>query len=82
MASITGGEEMFRGFRLERGVVDLINKSPSLVDQLLKYNRDVVRKEVNPIRVDDNASGIFWDHKSSEITFGKYGDVALDKMDP
>lgn len=35
---ITGREELFKGMLLGQDAIDLINKSPLLVDQIIKYN--------------------------------------------
>ncbi|MBN3815962.1 calcium-binding protein [Paraburkholderia sp. Se-20369] len=82
MASISGSEEMFRDVNLGREVIDLINKSPLLVDQIVKYNLDVINGRVDSIEVDPSALGVFWSDKLQVITFGKYGGATFDKLDP
>lgn len=41
MRLITGNEKMFGGLKICREVIDLINRSNTLVRQLLKYESDV-----------------------------------------
>ncbi|WP_407971934.1 calcium-binding protein [Burkholderia pyrrocinia] len=79
---ITGREELFRDVKLGQETIDLINKSPLLVDQIIKYNEGVVSKELAPIKVDAGERGIFWDHRRPAIVFGSYGEVAFDGLDP
>jgi hypothetical protein len=47
MATITGKETMFINVTLSKAEIDLINLSPTFVDQLLKYNQEVLTKKVN-----------------------------------
>jgi hypothetical protein len=51
MAFINGKEALFVNVKLTQMEVDLINLSPTFVDQLLKYNRDVVANKIDPIAV-------------------------------
>ncbi|MBY4766283.1 hypothetical protein [Burkholderia ambifaria] len=49
MSVITGKEAMFVNVKITQDELDLINRSPMLVDQLLKYNNDVLKEVVRPI---------------------------------
>src|SRR5271156_5981829 len=80
MAVITGKEAMFVNVNLTKMEIDLINLSPTLVEQLLKYEGDVRSKDVKAIQVSLGGSGISWD--GDVITFGKYGNTTYDKLDP
>lgn len=50
MSAITGKEAMFANVNITQDEIDLINRSPALVDQFLKYNNDVLKEEVRPIQ--------------------------------
>lgn len=82
MVSITGNEVMFANMKLGRDVVDLINKSPTLVSQIIQYNEGVIDGGLKKIVVNERESGIFWDHRRSGIVFGAYGGVAFDGLEP
>nr|WP_230954270.1 calcium-binding protein [Burkholderia stagnalis] len=81
MAQITGREEAFLNVALGQNVIDLINKSPLLVDQMLKYNEDVIDGKLDRIAVNKDEQGIFWDHRRPGIVFGIYGGVSFDTID-
>lgn len=70
MSKITGREEIFKGLSLGDGVIGLINKSQTLIDQIHKYNKDVLAGNVRPIEVDANRRGIFWSSIEKGIYFG------------
>lgn len=50
MSAITGKEAMFANVNITQDEIDLINRSPALVDQFLKYNNDVLKEEDRPIQ--------------------------------
>ncbi|WP_334040822.1 calcium-binding protein [Burkholderia ambifaria] len=79
---ITGREELFKGMVLGQETIDLINKSPLLIDQIIKYNEGVLSKNLNPIEVGAGERGIFWDRGRPGIVFGTYDGVTFDKLDP
>jgi hypothetical protein len=82
MAFINGKEALFVNVKLTQMEIDLINLSPTFVDQLLKYNRDVVDNKIDPIAVNAKNSGIHWDPNGQVIEFGKYGNTTYDQLDP
>ncbi|MBG0881338.1 hypothetical protein H0X90_31525, partial [Burkholderia sp. 9775_39] len=82
MSVITGKEAMFVNIKITQDELDLINRSPALVDQLLKYNSDVLKDEVRPIQVSADGNGMIWDTKIKTIQFGKYGNKTYDQLDP
>src|SRR5471032_2053306 len=82
MAFINGKEALFVNIKLTQMEIDLINLSPTFVDQLLKYNRDVVDNKIDPIAVNAKNSGIHWDPNGQVIEFGKYGNTTYDQLDP
>ena len=79
---ITGREEVFGGMILAQEAIDLINMSPLLVSQIIKYNEDVLSKNLNPIEVGAGERGIFWDRGRPGIVFGSYDGVTFDRLDP
>ncbi|VWD62836.1 calcium-binding protein [Burkholderia contaminans] len=79
---ITGREELFKGMVLGQEAIDLINKSPLLMEQIIEYNEGVLRKNLNPIEVGAGERGIFWDRGRPGIVFGTYDGVTFDKLDP
>jgi hypothetical protein len=82
MAFINGKEALFVNVKLTQMEIDLINLSPTFVDQLLKYNRQVVDNKIGPIAVNAKNSGIHWDPNGQVIEFGKYGNTTYDQLDP
>ncbi|GAB2891644.1 hypothetical protein GCM10027093_28520 [Paraburkholderia jirisanensis] len=82
MAVITGKESMFSNVKLTQTEIDLINLSPTLVDQLLKYDRDVATNQVGAIQIRKDGQGIDWDSNGKVIEFGKYGNTTYDQLDP
>lgn len=79
---ITGREELFKNMGLGQETIDLINKSPLLVSQIIKYNEGVLSKSLNSIEVGAGERGIFWDRGRPGIVFGSYGGVTFDRLDP
>ncbi|MBY4904255.1 hypothetical protein K6W60_25125, partial [Burkholderia cepacia] len=63
-------------------VIDLINKSPVLVRQLVDYSNDIVNKNVKPIFVDNDSSGMSWSFIGKVITFGIYDGKTYDELEP
>ncbi|ACB67603.1 Hemolysin-type calcium-binding region [Burkholderia ambifaria MC40-6] len=82
MSKITGREEIFKGLNLGEDVIGLINKSQTLVDQIHKYNKDVLAENVRPIEVDVDRVGIFWSSIEKGIYLGRYGDAGYEALDP
>lgn len=82
MSVITGKEAMFVNVKITQDELDLINRSPTLVDQLLKYNNDVLKEVVRPIQVSADESGMIWDTKIKTIQFGRYDNKTYDQLDP
>ncbi|MBR8133991.1 hypothetical protein [Burkholderia cenocepacia] len=82
MAVITGEEAMFVNVNITPAVLDLINRSPTLVDQLLKFNEHVLKKEIGPIQVSADGKGMVWDTKEKIIQFGRYDNKTYDQLDP
>ena len=82
MAVITGSERMFGNVKLSKEAISLINKSETLVAQLLKYNEDLEVDKTYAIKVDQNVSGIDWNSGAKVIEFGRYGNTTYDQLDP
>jgi len=59
MAFINGKEALFVNVKLTQMEIDLINLSPTFVDQLLKYNRQVVDNKIGPIAVNKCRTQIY-----------------------
>ncbi|MET3555229.1 hypothetical protein [Burkholderia sp. 567] len=81
MSVITGKEAMFVNVKITQDELGLINRSPTLVDQLLKYNNDVLKEAVHPIQVSAGESGMIWDAKIKTIQFGRYDNKAYDQLE-
>jgi hypothetical protein len=82
MAIITGKERMFVNVKLTVLELESINRSPTLVEQLLKYDADVNYGSVKEMRVSSNGTGISWDTKEGIIELGRYGNTTYDQLDP
>ncbi|MGU7783727.1 hypothetical protein [Burkholderia sp. PU8-34] len=82
MSFITGQELIFKNIKLTQGVIELINKSPILVGQLIQYSQDVVGKKVKPILIDNGRQGMAWDIREKIITFGNLEGKTYDELEP
>lgn len=82
MDGIAGLRGVFKNVELSDDVIEIINKSPALVRQLIKYNKDVLDGVVYAIKVDSSKAGIYWSIPDKEIVFGKFSGVEFDQLDP
>ena len=82
MSFITGQELIFGNVKLTQEVMDLINKSPILVRQLLNYSQEVLDGRAKMIAVENEPSGMTWNSSARVITFGIYDGRTYDQLEP
>ncbi|NHB10867.1 hypothetical protein GWK53_30740 [Burkholderia cepacia] len=82
MVMISGSEKMFAKLHLNAEVIDLINKSDTLVRQLLAYEADVISGAVGEMEVSNEGRGIFWRLDGSGIVISKYNGGIYKDLDP
>ena len=73
---------MFAHITLSKTEIDLINKSPTLVSELLMYNAGVIVGTVNAIQNNLKGNGVDWDPTNNWIEFGTYCGQRVSQMDP
>jgi hypothetical protein len=70
--TITGNESFWGNVRLSAGAIALINKSPTLVNQLLQYGNAVASHTTSPMQI-GVGNGTFYDSEGKQVVFaGNY----------
>lgn len=70
--TITGNESFWGSVKLSAGALALINKSPTLVNQLQQYGNAVADHTTSPMQI-GTGNGTFYDSASNQVVFaGNY----------
>ncbi|MFM0281008.1 hypothetical protein P0D75_23600 [Paraburkholderia sediminicola] len=77
--TITGNESFWGGVKLSPGAIALINKSPTLVSQLLQYGDQVNSHQINAMAV-GAGDGTFFDSVRGQIIFASNYQTLIDSI--